>query len=79
MNSDNLISDAYSNSDIIYSAIRSLGKEKILSDIPYKEFDDTDVTVTTAHANAWTVAMTVAIPAVIAVCGIVVYSRRKHS
>lgn len=51
--SENLISDAYANSDILYSAIRALGKERILSDIPYKAFDKTEVTITTSQANSW--------------------------
>lgn len=76
---DNLLSNAYANSDILYSTIRSMGKERILSDIPYKEFDDTTVTITTAQANAWTVVLTAAMPAVVAVCGVVMYVRRKHS
>lgn len=77
--SENLISDAYANSDILYSAIRALGKERILSDIPYKAFDKTEVTITTSQANSWTVAMTAVLPVIVAAAGIVVYIRRKNS
>jgi len=76
---DNLLSDAYANSDILYSAIRSLGKEKIVTDIPYKAFDKTEVTITTAQANSWTVVLTAALPVVITVVGVCVHIRRKHS
>lgn len=76
---DYLLSDAYANSDILYSAIRSLGRERILSDIPYKAFDKTEVTITTAQANSWTVVLTAALPLVVTVIGVAVYVRRKHS
>ena len=51
----------------------------MLSMLEFKPFDNSDITITTAEANNWTVAMTLVLPAVIALCGIVVITRRKHS
>ena len=74
----NLLSQAYANSDILYSAMRSLGKERIVNDIPYKAFDKTSVDITTSQANGWAVALTAVMPAIVAVSGIVVIARRKR-
>ncbi len=73
-----LLSEAYANSDILFSAIRSLGKERILNNIPYKAFDKTDVDITTSQANGWTVALTAVMPLIVSIAGITVIVRRKH-
>lgn len=78
-NSEYLNAKSYANRDILYSAMRITGRERILADIPYKVLDDTSIDITTAQANNWTVALTAVIPAVIAVCGIAVWVRRKNS
>jgi len=72
-------SNAFANEDILAAAMRAVGRERVLSMLDFKPFDDSDITITTAEANNWTVAMTLAIPAVITLCGIVVIIRRKHS
>jgi len=75
---DNLTSQAYANSDILYSAMRSLGREKILNDLNYKAFDKTDVTITTKEANGWTVALTAVVPIIVTLAGVGVTVRRKR-
>ena len=72
-------SNAFANEDILAAAMRAVGRERVLSMLEFKPFDNSEITVTTEEANNWTVAMTLAIPAVIALCGIVVITRRKHS
>ncbi|MBQ4353457.1 MAG: GldG family protein [Clostridia bacterium] len=72
-------SNAFANEDILAAAMRAVGRERVLSMLEFKPFDNSDITITTAEANKWTVAMTLVIPAVIALCGIVVITRRKHS
>ena len=57
----------------------TLQVEPVKIERPLKPFDKDDITVTTAQANNWTVAMTLVLPAVFALCGIVVITRRKHS
>ncbi len=78
-NSEYLLANAYANSDILYSAMRITGRERILADIDFKVLDNTDLDITTAEANRWTVALVTAVPALIAVCGTAVWVRRKNS
>ena len=59
--------------------MKAVGRERVLATLTLKPFDKDDITVTTAQANNWTVAMTLVLPAVFALCGIVVITRRKHS
>lgn len=77
-NSEYLLSNSYANSDLLYSAMKITGRERILADIDYKVLDDDKIDITTAQANRWTAALTVTLPAVIAVCGIAVWVRRKN-
>ena len=73
-----LLANSYANSDIIYNAMRITGRERVLADIEYKVLDDTSMTITTAQANSWTVVLTVALPAILALCGLAVFVRRKN-
>ncbi len=72
-------SNAYANEDILSASMKAVGREKVLAALDPKPFDDNTITVTTDQANDWTVAMTVVIPAIFALCGLVVITRRKHS
>lgn len=72
-------SNAYANEDILSASMKAVGRERVLAVLTLKPFDKDEITVTTAQANNWTVAMTLVIPAVIALCGVVVITRRKHS
>ncbi len=72
-------SNAYANEDILSAAMKAIGRERVLANLNRKPFDDSQITVTTADANRWTLAMTLAIPAVFALCGLIVITRRKHS
>ena len=74
-----LVSNAYGNSDIIYSAMKFVGRDGILAELDMKPFDDTTLTITTAKANAMTAQMTLILPVVISAVGVVVIVRRKHS
>lgn len=72
-------SKAYSNNNILYSIMRATGRERIITDVTWKQFDETELNLTTSQAHKWTVFFTVAFPAVISVAGIIVIIRRKHS
>ncbi len=74
-----LFSNAYANNDILSAIMLGAGRDKILADIPFKVFDNTELTITTAQANNWTISFVVVLPLMIAVAGIVVWVRRKHS
>lgn len=74
-----LDSNAYANDDVLSAAMKAVGRERVLAALTLKPFDKDEITVTTAEANRWTVAMTTVIPAVFAIVGLVVITRRKHS
>ena len=74
-----LDSNAYANDDILSAAMKAVGRERVLASLELKPFDKDEIEITTAEANHWTVAMTTVIPAIVALCGIVVITRRKHS
>lgn len=79
VNSGYLTSNTYANADILYNTIRLTGRERILADIDYKVLDNTELDITTAQANKWTVALTVTLPVIIAVAGVAVWIRRKNA
>ncbi len=72
-------SNAYANEDILSAAMQAVGREKVLAVLDLKPFDDDDITITTDQANNWTVAMTLVLPVIVSLCGLVVITRRKHS
>ena len=74
-----VVSNTYANKDILSAAMKAVGRERVLASIDFKPFDKDDITITTDQANKWTAAMTLVIPAIAALCGIVVVVRRKHS
>lgn len=74
---DYLNSSSFANRDIIYNTMKTTGIKRVLADIEYKVLDNTEMTVSTAEANRWTVALTAVLPAVFALCGVCVYIRRR--
>ena len=75
---DNLNSASYANSDILYSAMTAMGKDKVPSGIECKKFEDAKLDITSAQANTRTVIFAVIIPAILMLAGLFVYVRRKH-
>ena len=69
------------NRNIMLELLRLMWDNTVYYDnIDYKSFDDTSLTnVSTAAANAWTITCVAVIPAAIALCGVIVYVRRRHS
>ncbi|MBR6558198.1 MAG: Gldg family protein [Clostridia bacterium] len=74
-----LESTSYANEDILYSAIRAMGKEKVPADIDFKLISSEALDITEAEQTQWTWILILALPTVAAVCGIVIFVRRKHS
>ena len=74
-----LDSNAYANDDILSAAMKAVGRERVLAVLERKPFDKSEITVTTAEANSWTVRMTTILPVLFAIAGLVVITRRKHS
>lgn len=85
LSSADFLSNEYASSsvnrDIMLELLRLMWDNTISYDnIDYKQFDDTALTnVSTAAANTWTIVCVAVIPAVIALCGVIVYVRRRHS
>ena len=69
------------NRNIMLEMLRLMWDNTVYYDnIEYKSFDDTALTnVSTAAANAWTITCVAVIPALIGICGVIVYVRRRHS
>ncbi len=74
-----LVSGAYGNSDIIFSAIKLIGRDRVLADLPFRPFDNTDSSATTEQSAVMTMELTFILPVVVAVCGVVVIIRRRHA
>ena len=75
-----LTSNTSANRDILYSALRAMGKEKVPADIDYKIIADTSIEdITTAEATTWTWILTLTLPIISLAIGLVVVLRRRHS
>lgn len=72
-------SNAYGNGDILRQTMKFIGRNGILADIPLRPFDDTTSTATTLQARNFTLQVTLIAPVIIAVCGVVMIVRRRHS
>ncbi len=75
---DYLNSLSCSNSDILYSAMMAMGKDKVPDQIDIRKFEDSSLTITTAQANNWTMVFAVVLPLLFLCAGFVVYFRRRH-
>ncbi len=76
---DYINSNTYGNKDIIYYALRMMGREKIPTDIDFKVFASTEMEgLTTAKAVRTSVMLITILPVLFAVVGIVVTTRRKY-
>ena len=71
-------SRSYGNRDIIFNAMKNFGKETVPLDLDFKVFVDQGLDVTKGEANRLTLLCTVFLPVVVAVTGIVVYTRRRY-
>ena len=77
---DLLQSAVYGNTDVLLSAMRSMGKELVTVGLDHKPFASTDIdTITTQQANQYTVVLTAVPAAIIFGLGIYVMVRRKYA
>jgi hypothetical protein len=74
-----LPSSSFANSDILLNAMRIMTSKRIAVDIKFKEFDSTALNMTIEEQNRWTLITILVIPSFVAVLGIVVWLRRRHS
>ena len=76
---DYLESNTYANENILYYALRVMGREKVPADIQFKEFANTKIEdMTSAEATRASLLLITMIPLLAAVCGVVVTTRRKY-
>lgn len=73
-----LHSSAYANSEILYAAMRYMGKETVPTNIDHKYLQDESLEISTEAANNWTLAVTVIAPVIVFGIGIAIQIRRKH-
>ena len=71
-------SNTYGNSDIMYAAIKALGRDKVPAELDFKLFQDDSLDITTAEATRWTGIYTLVLPIIAAVIGSYVWIRRRH-
>ncbi len=69
---------AYGNRDIIYAAMRLFGVDQVPVDIRFKQFEDNALTISTAEASGWTVALVAVVPVLILAAGTFVWVKRRH-
>lgn len=75
---DLVSSNAYGNADIMYSAMKLMGKNTVPNGIPFRIFDNNKLDVTAGQAYTWTIIFTAFIPVVVIIVGIAVFVRRRH-
>jgi len=68
----------YGNVELLYSAMKTMGKVTVPNGIEFKIFDNNELDITAGEAYAWTVVLATLLPVTVAVVGIVVYVRRKR-
>lgn len=70
---------AYSNSDILYAAMKQTGKEKVPLDLDFKPFDDTELDITAKQATSWTIAIIAILPSIAVILCIIILTKRRHA
>ena len=73
-----LESNAYGNADILYAAMKAMGKETVPVGIDFRLFEDNSLDITSQQANNWTIVLTAVVPALVLIGGFVVWIRRRH-
>ena len=75
---DYINSNTYGNEDIIYYALRMMGREKVPADIDFKVFATTEIeNMTSSQAIRTAVMLITVLPVFFAIVGVVVTTRRK--
>lgn len=74
-----LLSNSYSNSDVMLNAMRIMANRKVATDVKWKEFDSTALSMTLEEQNNWTLISMLLLPLIASAAGIAVWLRRRHS
>ncbi len=73
-----LHTSAYANSEILYSAMRYMGKETVPHNLEHKYLEDQSLDITKEAANNWTLAVTIIAPIIVFSIGVYIQIRRRH-
>ncbi|MBO5274185.1 MAG: Gldg family protein [Clostridia bacterium] len=68
----------YGNREIIYGAMKAMGKEKVPSTIDPKLFEDNALDIEIDEANRWTIVLVTVLPGIAFLGCAVVWLRRRH-
>jgi uncharacterized protein YoxC len=71
--------DAYSNGDILLNAMRIMTSKKVATELKFKLFDSTALSMSIEEQNNWTLICILLLPSIVAVLGVVVWLMRRHS
>ncbi len=72
--------NAYGNRDILYYAMRLMGKETVLFEIDFKVIQSEGLdSITDSQATGWTIVLCSLIPLGVLITGSVVFVKRRHS
>lgn len=79
--SDAMLNDnAYGNRDVLYYAMRLMGRETVLFNIDYKVVQSEGLdSITDGQATGWTIVLSGMIPLAALITGTVVFVKRRHS
>ena len=76
--SNDSLTSAYGNREIIEAAARMMSTERVSPDIDYKTFTDTALTLESGTAETLSIIIIVVAPAIVLVLGIGVFIKRRH-
>ncbi len=72
-------SNVYANRDVIYAALKQMGRERVPIGIDFKVYSNDKIEdITTSQANTITALLITVIPSIVAITGFVVCIRRKY-
>ena len=72
-------SNAFGNSDIIYSTLKLMGTDNAPVNIKFKLFDDTALSISQTEFRNVTLCLALILPAIVLIIGTVVWVKRKRS
>lgn len=76
---DYVQSNVFANRDVLYAALKQMGRERVPIGIDFKVYSNNKIEdMTTSQANTITTLLVTALPAAIALTGLVVCIRRKY-
>lgn len=68
----------YANNDLMKSILKTFGKTNVAINIDFKVLDETNISVTQSDINSMTRRLSLIVPAIITVAGIVMFIKRKY-